>query len=100
MSKRATLEEALKNVRHAYRLLTQLEPPNADVVSSTRMRSRRLLAMVDDDLAEATRRLGDRDCEACQKVWAHHSRGEAGTVCATHYYGPAGAPDLAAPGGD
>jgi hypothetical protein len=94
MSKRATLEEALKNVRQAHQLLKQIEP------SGRRSVWLRLLACVRDDLAEATRRLGDRDCEACQKVWAHHSRGEAGTVCATHYYGPAGAPDLAAPGGD
>lgn len=33
---------------------------------------------------------GDDRCEACQKTWRHHLRGESGGGCATHMYGPSG----------
>jgi len=30
----------------------------------------------------------DLDCPACGKVGRHHARGERGTVCMTHNFGP------------
>ena len=44
--------------------------------------------------------IGDPDCLACDKVWRHHHRPEAGTRCVAHDYGEACADGLKEPGGD